>query len=91
VGRNPKEVWAELVELAEKYSKGVLGLGPELLASKYQEYLDSLPDFARDGAIVIFDPEGKKSRVVPRREVPRLLREDPEFRELYIKMLLGVR
>jgi len=29
--------------------------------------------------------------VVPRKEVPKLLREDPEFRELYIKMLLGVR
>jgi len=89
--RNPKEVWNELLELAEKYSRGVLGLGPEFLASKYQEYLDSLPDFAREGAIVVFDPEGKKSRVVPRKEIPRLLREDSEFRELYIKMLLGVK
>jgi len=75
------EVWREFVDLASKYAKGALSLGPEALAEKYEEYLQSLPEPARNGSIIIM---GEKRHVIKRRDVPRLLREDPEFRKLFL-------
>jgi len=75
------EAWREFVDLASKYAKGVLSLGPEALAEKYEEYLQTLPEPARNGSIVIM---GEKRLVVKRRDIPKLLREDPDFRKLFL-------
>jgi len=91
MARTPVEVWNEFQDLASKYVKGVLSLGPEALAQKYKEYLETLPPTRRNGIIVILDPKTGKSRSIKRTDIPRLLIEDPEFRKMYLRVVSEAR
>lgn len=86
--RTPAEVWSEIQDLATKIVKGVLALGPEVLAEKYKEYLSTLPPAARNGIIVVLSPDGKKRFVLRRADIPQLLITNEEFRKAYLRVIV---
>ena len=75
---NPLEKWRKVQRLALKFKNDIV----HELAQAYQEYLDSLPEFAREVTIMTFS-----GKVIKRKDIPRLIIEDPQFREWFIKHL----
>jgi len=55
---------------------------------KVEEYVQGLPEWRRNSYLGYFGPIG--ARLVKYSDLPRLLREDPEFRERYIRALASL-
>jgi len=74
----------DLVNEAVKISEGRV-MAFDDFVRKVEEYVASLPERAKDAAIVV--PSAERPVVVTRRELPRKLREDPEFFRAFVKWL----
>jgi len=87
---NVQEIYSEIKMTAKQIVHGALSLNADAvnkLADLYQQYLDQLPDELREAEIIIFSSKGAIS--YKRSDIPRLLREDKDFRELFLRRLGG--
>lgn len=75
---SPAELFKKVKNLALRFRNDYV----HELAKAYEEYLNSLPEWAQNVTILTFS--GKQ---IKRKDIPRLLVEDPQFREWYIKIL----
>jgi hypothetical protein len=55
---------------------------------KVEEYVQGLPEWRRNSYLGYFGSIGP--RLIKYSELPRVLREDPEFRERYIRALASL-
>ena len=77
----------ELQALARMLLERPIAFTVEDFVKKVEEWLNGQPEQLRDSFIGYFGPGGGK--VVKRSELPRILREDPDFREKFIRFLAG--
>jgi hypothetical protein len=81
--RDYREIYRELQAMARVYS-----LSPEFMeafAEKLEEYVNALPENLRNCARV----NKQTGKVYYRKDYPKLWREDPEFRRIFLETLLG--
>jgi len=79
--------FSDLVKEAERLSE-CPGIAFDSFVLKVEEWVNSLPPEERERAFVI--PSNKGSIVVKRSELPKKLREDPEFLKWYIQHLANL-
>jgi len=77
----------ELQQFARMLLEKPLSFSLDDFVKKVEEWVQSQPEPLRDSFIGYFGSGG--SKVVRRRELPQALREDPDFRERFIKFLAG--
>ena len=77
----------ELQALARTLLERPLAFSVDDFVKKVEEWVNGQPEQLRDSLIGYFGPGG--SKVVKRSELPKVLREDPDFREKFIRFLAG--
>jgi len=86
-----KETYAEMKQLAKLLLSGGMALSSdavEKLASLYQEYIDELPEEHKNVDVIII-AQGR-TYSFKRTEIPKLIRENAEVRDMFLKRLAGV-
>jgi hypothetical protein len=81
--RDYREIYRELQAMARAQS-----LSPEFIeafAKKLEEYVQTLPENLRNCARI----NKETGKVYYRKDYPKLWREDPEFRRMFLETLLG--
>jgi hypothetical protein len=79
--------FAQLREYAKEYASRPMSFSREDFISKVEEYVNSLPPERQEWVLNVITQFGVIS--VKYKELPRKLREDPEFFERYIRVLTG--
>lgn len=77
----------DVVRAARMLIEQPLSFSVDSFIKVVEEWLESLPENLKDSYVGFFSPSGAKA--VRRRDLPRVLREDPEFRERFVRMLAG--
>jgi hypothetical protein len=75
----------EAYRYAKKLAKNMLSLSQdniELIANLLEKYIYSLPPNKQEIVITTFN-----KKPIPRKEIPKLFREDPEFRQHILEIL----
>jgi len=75
----------DVVEAARKLVNQPLAFSLDRFIRIVEEYVEGLPEQLKESYVGYFSPTG--SKVVKRRDLPRVLREDPDFRDRFIRML----
>jgi len=79
--------FSDLVKEAERLSE-CPGIAFDSFVLKVEEWVNSLPPEEREKAMIVIIPKG--SIMVKRSELPKKLREDPEFLKWYINHLASL-
>ena len=58
----------------------------ERIAEAYEEFLQELPEDRRNDTLVILSSKAHPHNIIPRTEIPRLIREDDKFFEIVLKV-----
>jgi len=85
-----QETWNGIKLVARQIVRGAISLDTDVvekLAELYEQYLHQLPDELREAEIIIFSSKG--AMIYKRSDIPRLIREDKDFRELFLRRLGG--
>ena len=77
----------ELQQLARALLERPFAFSVEDFVRKVEEWVEGQPEHLRESLIGYFGPGG--GRVVKRKELPQVLREDPEFRARFLRFLAG--
>ena len=77
----------EVVEAARRLVEQPLSFSLESFLRVVEDYVNSLPESLRESYFGVM--VGHYRKVVKRKDLPRVLREDPEFRERFIRFLAG--
>jgi len=77
----------ELQQLARMLLEQPISFSLEDFVRKVEEWVDGQPEHLKNSLIGYFGPRGGK--MVKRSELPKVLREDPDFRDKFIHFLAG--
>jgi hypothetical protein len=77
----------ELVEAARRLVEQPLSFSLESFLRVVEDYVNSLPESLKESYLGVM--AGPYRKVVKRKDLPKVLREDPEFRERFIRFLAG--
>jgi hypothetical protein len=76
----------DVVEAARRLVEQPLSFSLESFLRVVEDYVNSLPESLRESYFGV--KEGPYRKVVKRKDLPRVLRENPEFRERFIRFLV---
>jgi len=77
----------DVIEAARRLVEQPLSFSLESFLRVVEDYVNSLPENLKESYFGVM--AGPYRKAVKRKDLPRVLREDPEFRERFIRFLAG--